>query len=183
MTINPVSSSSATAIQPPDSAKLSERIFKKADTDKDGTITLADLEKALKDAPASADGQKSAAAALFAASDANKDGSVSQSDLQEGLKKIIAQNTKEAPAGGGKSPQGVPTSGGADKSGGSGSSSSKIVDKKDANKDGTVTYEEEQDYLRKHPEDAEEAKQKQIQAKTSEPAPYARTGTVIDTQA
>ena len=180
MTISPVSSSSATAIPPPDATMLGARLFKIADTDKDGSISQADLEKALKDAPANANGKKPDAAALFAASDVNKNGSISQSDLQQGLKKIMAQNAKNAPAAGGKGPKGPPPSGGAGKSGGSGSSSNKVYDKKDTNKDGTVTYDEEQAYMLKHPE---EAKQKQILAKTSEPASYERIGTLIDTYA
>lgn len=62
----------------------------------------------------------------------------------------------QAPAGGGKV-QGVggPPPGGGGKAASAGSSSSsttKVYDPKDANKDGTVSWKEEQDYNLKHPE-------------------------------
>ena len=74
------------------------------------------------------------------------------------LKKTAAQR----PAGGagraghpqGPPPGGAPPGGGAEKSTSTSSNSNKIYDKKDANKDGKVTYQEEQDYKLKHPEAA-----------------------------
>ena len=71
------------------------------------------------------------------------------------IKKTLSERpaTGSAPTRGAGGP---PPSGGGKSSSASGSSS-KVYDKKDANKDGTVSWKEEQDYDLKHPDEAKQA--------------------------
>jgi len=68
----------------------------------------------------------------------------------------IKQTMSQRPAGRASGPPagGAPPSGGAGKTSGTGTSSSsnKTYDKMDADKDGTVSWKEEQDYAQKHPD-------------------------------
>lgn len=69
----------------------------------------------------------------------------------------VKQMLSQRPSGGGKAhgAGGPPPGGGSGKAASasnSSSSSSKVYDPKDANKDGTVSWKEEQDYSLKHPE-------------------------------
>ena len=80
-------------------------------------------------------------------------------DAYADIKKTMSQR----PAGGagrpsGSPPGGAPPSGGAKESSSteSTSSSNKTYDKMDADKDGTVSWKEKQDYLQSHPEAASE---------------------------
>jgi len=71
----------------------------------------------------------------------------------------IKQTMSQRPAGrpSGPPPGGAPPSGGAGKTSSTedSSSSNKVYDKMDANKNGTVSWKEEQDYLQKHPESSD----------------------------
>ena len=73
-------------------------------------------------------------------------------DAYADIKQTMSQRPTGRPSG--SPPGGAPPSGGAGKTSSSegSSSSNKVYDKMDANKDGTVSWKEEQDYLQKHPE-------------------------------
>jgi len=91
---------------------------------------------------------------FFKKADANGDGKIDETENANQMKKMAAQG---GPQSGGA--QGAPPAGGgASKAGASGgassSSSAKVYDAKDANKDGTVSYQEEIEYDFKHPEEA-----------------------------
>jgi len=62
----------------------------------------------------------------------------------------------------------------------SSSSDTKVYDKMDTDKDGTVSYEEEQAYYLKHPE---AKKKKDVESKLNDIAPWERTGENVNTQA
>jgi len=62
----------------------------------------------------------------------------------------------------------------------SSSSDTKIYDKMDTDKDGTVSYEEEQAYYLKHPE---AKKKKDVESKLNDIAPWERTGENVNTKA
>lgn len=76
----------------------------------------------------------------------------SAQDAYADIKKTMAQRPAGRPSG--PPPGGAPPSGGAGKTSGTekSSSSNKTYDKMDADKDGTVSWKEEQDYAQKHPD-------------------------------
>jgi Ca2+-binding EF-hand superfamily protein len=175
MSINSVSSSSSQASI---IAEMSERLLKKSDTNQDNTIDKSELVASLQNAPAAPDGSAAPdAESLFAKIDADGDGQITQSELESDMESHASQ---EPPSG---APSGTPPSGagGGGASGSSSSSSSnKVYEDADTNKDGTVSYQEQVAYDLKHSDDAKKAA---IDQKRNEPAPYARLGNVIDTQA
>jgi len=102
---------------------------------------------------------------IAALSEAVESGDVAASkqayaDLKESLTK---KASGDAPAGGGSG--GPPAGGGAPPSGGGAPASvpskspnsNKVYDKMDANKDGTVSWKEEQDYYRAHPNEKKDS--------------------------
>jgi hypothetical protein len=107
-------------------------------------------------------GQKGPSAdEIMTSVDTNKDGSISRLESDAGVAKVSQEmqsqgaRGKGAPPPGGPPPGGPPPSGGSAPSGTSGGSgSTKSYDKKDTNKDGTVSDLEELAYAMKHPEAA-----------------------------
>jgi EF-hand domain pair len=138
--------------------KMQDEMFKKADANNDGKISKDELSqvaqaKDTKNGPSVDD--------VMTSMDTNKDGSISRLESDAGLAKIAqdmkgqqAQQGKGAPPAGGPPPAGgAPPAGGGGAAGGtSGSSSTKSYDKKDTNKDGTVSDMEELLYSLKHPD-------------------------------
>jgi hypothetical protein len=101
-------------------------------------------------------------------------GKISETENENQMKKMGAKGGKPPSEAGG-----APPSGSAQKStassGSSSSSDNKVYDKKDTNKDGTVSYQEEFDYNLKHPEVANEN-----QANAQKAAGYSRNGNLND---
>ena len=155
------------------SADIAQRIFKKADTNSDGGIDKDEFSAMASSAPGGAQ-SKDAIDKKFAELDVNGDGKIDQSENETALKK---KDAKSAPPAGGP-----PPSGGAQKAaGGSGSSSAssaKVYDKKDANKDGTVSYQEEMVYDQKHPGEVDESASAGSKNKLQSEAGYDRQGSV-----
>jgi Ca2+-binding EF-hand superfamily protein len=132
---------------------MAKKMVKDLDSNADGSIDKSEFVAGLKSKGVSqADAEK-----LFSSIDTKGTGKITQADIETSMKKM---GGKGAPAGG-PPPSGMPSGGGApsggtQKSGGtSGSSSSdnKVYDKKDKNKDGTVSYQEEMEYDISHPEE------------------------------
>ncbi len=75
-------------------------------------------------------------------------------DAYTDIKKTVSERPAASGGSAGGPPPGGAPPGGAGKSSSAGgsSSSNKVYDKMDANKDGTVSWQEEQDYYQKHPE-------------------------------
>jgi Ca2+-binding EF-hand superfamily protein len=68
----------------PDPVKLAEAIFKKADADEDGMITVSELTTAL-----GTKASDSNAADIFKAADADQDGAITQTELTDSIKKMM----------------------------------------------------------------------------------------------
>jgi hypothetical protein len=133
-----------------DPTQMAKEFFKKADTNSDGGIDKAELKTMLSNKPGGSKGAQDIDK-IFAEVDTNSDGKIDETENANQMKKMGGK--------GGKPPGGMPPSGGAPKAAAPGTSSSnsnKIYDKKDTNKDGTVSFQEELDYDLKHPEEAKE---------------------------
>jgi hypothetical protein len=136
-----------------DPTQMAQKFFKKADANSDGGIDKSELKTMLSNGPGASKGAQNIDT-IFAEVDANNDGKIDETENVNQMKKMAAQGGGQ-PGGA----QGVPPAGGgASKAGASGgassSSSAKVYDAKDANKDGTVSYQEEIEYDFKHPEEA-----------------------------
>jgi len=119
-------------------SKMASRMVKDMDADGDGSVNKAEFVKGLAAKGVSAD----EAGKRFDAIDTKHAGTVSQGDIETAIK-----------AGGAKKPSGAggpPPGGGAKPGGAAKSSDTKSYDKKDANKDGTVSTEEELVYDLSH---------------------------------
>jgi hypothetical protein len=77
---------------PPDAAKMATRLFKKADADGDGKITIDELSAALPN-----DTKGLSAQDLFNSVDSDDDGTISQSELEESIKKMMEQRQANFP--------------------------------------------------------------------------------------
>lgn len=126
----------------------------------DAQAALAQLQK---NAPARAnDDNNPMKAKMEALSQAVESGDLKAAqEAYADVKKTMAHRPAGGPQGGGGAggppPGGAPPSGGGQVSGAGGSTASnKTYDVKDTNKDGTVSWKEEQDYKLKHPEAATE---------------------------
>lgn len=142
MAINPIGNSSRY-----EATEQAQTIFKKMDSNGDGSIDKSELKAAM--AQKSKDAQDTVDVdAVFSQADANNDGKIDQSENESMVKKAGAKGG--TPPSGGAGP-----SGGTAPAGGSGAAAStqdtKIYDKRDLNKDGTVTTQEEIKYTLQHP--------------------------------
>ena len=166
MQINAVTSSSHTAPQGSDVMAKVKQAFQNLGTALDSG-NLSDAKKALaqlqKNAPAQAGkADDPIRAKLETLSKAVDEGDLkSAQDAYADIKKTVSERpaASSAPAhgSGGPPPGGTPPSGGKKSSSTSdSSSSSKVYDKKDTNKDGTVSWKEEHDYDLKHPEEVKQ---------------------------
>jgi hypothetical protein len=135
-----------------DPTQMAKEFFKKADANSDGSIDKTELKTMLSNGPNGKNGAKDIDK-IFAKADTNGDGKMSETENENQMKKMGAKGGKPPSQAGG-----APPSGSAQKStassGSSSSSDNKVYDKKDTNKDGTVSYEEEFEYGLKHPEEA-----------------------------
>ena len=73
--------------QRPGAGEFAQRLFEKADTDRDGKMTLAEMTSALPKASSS-----SAVDALFKDADEDGDGIISQSELQASVNKFTNES-------------------------------------------------------------------------------------------
>ncbi len=94
--------------------------------------------------------------------------------------RVIAVNQQSGGAPAAKSSKSSSSSSSSTSESESSSSDTKIYDKMDTDKDGTVSYEEEQAYYLKHPE---AKKKKDVESKLNDIAPWERTGENVNTQA
>jgi hypothetical protein len=136
-----------------DPTQMAQKFFKKADANSDGGIDKTELKTMLSNRPGGNKGAQDTDK-IFAEVDTNSDGKIDETENANQMKKMAAQGGPQ-PGGAGGTP---PAGGGAPKAGASGgsssSSSAKVYDAKDANKDGTVSFQEEIEYDLKHPEEA-----------------------------
>jgi len=147
--------------------QMQEKMFKQFDLNGDGKITKEEMNKVVQ-----SDGTQKGPSVdeVFKNLDTDNDGAISKLESDAGLAKLAQQmQGKDGAQGKGTPPSSGNVEGGG-KSGASASaqsssvsiinssSSSNIVyDKKDANKDGKVSFKEEQDYAMKHPDDAKKS--------------------------
>jgi len=136
-----------------DPTQMAQKFFKKADANGDGGIDKSELKTMLSNGPGGSKGAQDIDK-IFAEVDTNNDGKIDETENANQMKKIASQGGPPTggaqgapPAGGGASKAGA-------SSGASSSSSAKVYDAKDANKDGTVSFQEEIEYDLKHPEEA-----------------------------
>lgn len=128
-------------------AEMAAQFFKKADTNGDDGIDKAEFKTMMSQGPGSQTGAVDTDK-IFSEMDADGNGTINQAENENAMKKMGGQ--------GGAPPSGPPPGGmgggGAQKSGttGDSSSSSGTYDVKDANKDGTVSLQEEMAYALKH---------------------------------
>jgi hypothetical protein len=94
---------------------------------------------------------------FFKKADTNSDGKISETENENQMKKMGTKGGKPPSEAGSSLPSGSAQKSTAS-SGSSSSSSNKVYDKKDTNKDGTVSYEEEFEYDSKHPAEANESR-------------------------
>jgi hypothetical protein len=140
--------------------QIQEEMFKRADVNGNGKITKDELNQVAQ----AKDTQKGPSTdEIFKSFDTDNDGSINRLEFDAGLAKLAqqmqgqeAQRGKDPPPSGGGG--GMP-GGGAGKSASSSNSASpnsnKVYDKKDTNKDGVVSAQEELEYALKHPDQAE----------------------------
>lgn len=143
--------------------QLQDEMFNKLDANGDGSISKDELSAAVQ---GSGDTQGPSVDEVFSAFDTDNDSAISKLESDAGLAKIAQQLQESATnqdqsgltAGGqagGKG--GAPAGGGgaaAASDASSSSDSSTVYDKRDTNKDGVVSPEEELAYEMKHPEEA-----------------------------
>ena len=169
MQISPITSRPYPAVQASDAFAKAKQSFDNLG----GALesgNLADAKKALaqlsQNAPPQAGSQKNPMSEkMDALSQALDSGDLKGAqDAYADVKKTMAQRPSGSGGrGGGPPPGGGPPGGGGpggaakSSSAGGGSSSNKVYDKKDANKDGTVSWKEEQDHDLAHPEAAQVA--------------------------
>jgi hypothetical protein len=134
-----------------DPAQMAANFFKKADANGDGSIDKSELKTMLSNGPNGKSMTDAEVDKVFKEVDTNGDGKISASENEAQMKKMGAQG---APSSGGTG--GMPAGGAQASSGTSSSSSNKVYDKKDANKDGTVSAQEELEYDLKHPSEVTE---------------------------
>jgi len=127
-------------------SKMAASMVKNLDTSGDGSIDKAEFVKGLTAKGVSAD----QAGKRFDAIDTKHTGTISQGDIEASIK---AKAGQKSPSAGGP-PKGGPPAGGAPAggapAGSAATSSTKTYDKKDANKDGTVSATEEMIYQLSH---------------------------------
>jgi EF-hand domain pair len=135
--------------------QMAADFFKKADSNGDGSIDKSELKTMLSKGPNGKNLTDADVDKIFSEIDSNGDGKIDQTENADQMKKMSGGKGGPPPAGG------TPPSGGAPKSasasGGSSSSGAKVYDKRDANKDGSVSYQERLDYDLKHPEEAKDS--------------------------
>jgi len=143
-----------------DPTQMADRFFKKADANNDGGIDKSELKTMLSKGPNGKTMTDAQVGKLFSDADTNGDGKIDETENAALMKKM----------GSGKPPAGAPSSGGAQQStasaGSSSSADTKTYDKKDANKDGRVSSQEELMYDLKHPA-AEYTQKGSLKADTS----------------
>ncbi len=133
-------------------SKIATQMVKQLDSNGDGSIDKSEFVTAMAANGIASD----QAAKRFDELDTNKTGKLTQSDIEAGIKAAVGKGGPPSgarpPAGGppgGARPAGrAPQSGSAAKS-----TDTKTYDKKDANKDGTVSIQEELVYDIAHPND------------------------------
>ena len=168
MQINPITSSPFQAAQGSDRFAKMKQSFENLGSALDSG-NLSDAKDALaqleKNAPAQG-GQKNnpLSAKIETLNKAVDSGDLKAAqDAYADIKKTMSQGPRggggRAGGASGPPPGGAHPSGGGDKASGTASSSDSntVYDKKDANKDGTVSWKEEQDYDLKHPDEAKKA--------------------------
>lgn len=165
-----------------DSAKMSKAIFQKLDANSDGGIDQSEFQSAMK--KMNVTGQN--ANQMFSKIDTNNDGKIDQTENETSLKSGASAKMSGpggsppggAPPGGGPPPGGKGGAGkaGAASSGGSSSSSTKVYDKKDTNKDGVVSFQEELVYELKHPVESTQSQSADSSAKLSTGTQYNQQG-------
>jgi hypothetical protein len=141
-----------------DPTQMAKDFFKKADTNNDGVIDKSELKTMLSNGPNGKSMTDAQVDKIFAEIDTNGDGKIDQTENANQMKKMGAGKGGTPPSGG---------SGGTPKASGGGSASSsdnKVYDKRDANKDGTVSSAEQLKYDLKHPEEAQKAKASEQQS-------------------
>jgi Ca2+-binding EF-hand superfamily protein len=138
-----------------DPTQMARAFFRKADQNGDGSIDKSELKTALSQGSKNGKGAQDIDK-IFAEADTDGNGKIDETENANQMKKMGAKGG--TPPGG---TGGAPSTGDAQKStvssGSSSSSSNKVYDKKDTNKDGTVSYQEEFDYNLKHPEEVKES--------------------------
>jgi hypothetical protein len=147
--------------------QMQEKMFKQFDLNGDGKITKEEMNKVVQ-----SDGTQKGPSVdeVFKNLDTDNDGAISKLESDAGLAKLAQQMQGKD----GAQDKGPPPTSGSVEGGGkagasesaqsssvsiinSSSSSNKVYDKKDANKDGKVSFKEEQDYAMKHPDDAKKS--------------------------
>ncbi len=79
---------------PPNATQMAGQIFKNADGDSDGKISLSDLTKLLPEGE-----DESGVQDLFKATDSDADGSITQSELEQSLQKLMEQMRENLASG------------------------------------------------------------------------------------
>jgi hypothetical protein len=129
-----------------DPTQMAKDFFKKADANGDGKIDKSELKTMLSKGPNGQSMTDALVDKIFAEVDTNGDGKIDQTENETQMKKMGAKNAP--PPGGGM--------GGAQKStAASQSGDSKVYDKRDLNKDGTVSAQEKIEYAMTHLSDTE----------------------------
>jgi Ca2+-binding EF-hand superfamily protein len=125
-----------------DVTQMAQNFFKKADANSDGSIDKSELKTMLSNGPNGKSMSDAEVDKIFKEVDTDANGKISSSENEAQMNKMGAQ---------GAPPSGGATGGAQASNGASTSSSNKTYDKKDANKDGTVSAQEELNYDLKHP--------------------------------
>jgi len=123
---------------------IASKMVKNLDTNKDGSIDKKEFVSGLTAKGISAD----EAGKQFDNIDTKHTGKINQADIESAIK---VSDGKGRPPPGGRPTGGQPSGGTGQTGGSSTTNSSKTYDKRDLNKDGTVTAEEQLVYDFKHP--------------------------------
>ena len=140
-----------------DPTQMASRFFKKADANSDGGIDKSELKTMLANGPGAKSTSDADVDKIFAKVDTNSDGTIDESENAAQMKKMGAPKGGAAPSSAAPQP--------AASGGSSSTSSTDTYDKKDTNKDGTVSSQEELMYDIKHP--GEYTQEGNIKANTS----------------
>jgi Ca2+-binding EF-hand superfamily protein len=120
-------------------SKMAKKMVLDFDTSKEGSIDKAEFIAGMKSKGVS----QTNAENIFGAIDTKGTGKITQADIETAMKKIGGKNGPPPPGG-----KGAPTGGA---QGSPPSDNSKVYDKADSNKDGTVSSQEELEYYLAHP--------------------------------
>ena len=122
--------------------QAADQIMKRADANRDGKITEAELGNAIE---AAGGKQSSSVKEIFNLLDQGGKGYLTKQDLEDGLSKAAQSQPTQGKAAGASG--GGPARGGG---GAAGASSTATADPEDLNQDGTVTQQEKIQYLLTH---------------------------------